>query len=297
MNKNYTDVGIIGAGPSGMAAALQLRRYGIKFLLFGNDKELLRNAWQVENYLGFTENKSGVELLQSFRQHLQQHDIESITEEVNNINYEPEKSLFVIKTSKSVYCVRILVVASGTKPNNGSPMKKVPISLRHNVFYEVFPLLKKRNKIIAIIGAGDAAFDFALNLAERNKVFIINRQNSIKALPALVNLATQNSNITYKENCSLRKITRGNKKMLSLTFANEQDVFALQADYLIAAIGRVPQKDFYSKNLLTDEEKLISNGILYLVGDVQGHVYRQVSIATASGIKAAMQICERLRDK
>ncbi len=297
MDKNYTDVGIIGAGPSGMATALQLRRYGIEFLFFerSNDKGLLKNAWRVENYLGFTKGKSGLELLQNFRQHLQQYNIESITEEVNNINYQWGKRLFAIKTNKSVYYTKFLVVASGTKPNSDSLLKKVSISLRNNIFYEVFPLLEKHNKTIAIIGAGDAAFDFALNLAEQNKIFIINRQCAIKASPVLVDLVTQKQNIIYKENYSLQKVSPGEEKDLLLIFTNNQNIFELQVDYLIAAIGRTPQKDFYLKNLLINEKKLISNSLLYLVGDVQGQIYRQVSIATASGIKAAMQIYEQLK--
>lgn len=299
MNKNYSDVGIIGAGPSGMAAALQLRRYGIEFFLLekSDDKGLLKNAWRVENYLGFKKGKSGPELLQNFRQHLQQYNIKSITEEVNNIDYQWGKKIFVIQTDKSIYYAKFLVVASGTKPNSDSLLEKVPRSLRNNIFCEVFPLLKERNKIIAIIGAGDAAFDFALNLAEQNKVYVINRSNDIKASPALANLLTGKQNIVYKENYSLQKISSSTERTLLLTFTGKQDIFELYTDFLIAAFGRTPQKDFYSKSLLNKEKELISTGVLYLVGDVHGEVYRQVSIATASGIKAVMQIYERLRDK
>jgi len=48
-------VAIIGAGPAGIATAIQLRRYGINPLLFEKEKVggLLRNANLVENYPGF----------------------------------------------------------------------------------------------------------------------------------------------------------------------------------------------------------------------------------------------------
>ncbi|KPJ68108.1 MAG: hypothetical protein AMJ43_01505 [Coxiella sp. DG_40] len=297
MNKNYTEVAIVGAGPSGMAAALQLRRYGIEFLFFekGDDKGLLKNAWRVENYLGFTGGKSGLGLLRNFRKHLHQYGVKPVIEEVSTINYESGTSLFVIRTNKSIYYAKFLVIASGTKPSGDSLLKNIPESLRNNIFYEVFQLLKMHDKTIAIIGAGDAAFDFALNLAERNEVFVINRNSDVKALPILVNLVMQHQNVIYKENYSLQKVSSGDEKALLLTFTCNQSIFELQADYLIAAIGRTPQKDFYSRNLLKNEKKLMSMGVLYLVGDVQGQVYRQVSIATANGIKAAMQVYERLK--
>ena len=49
-------VAIIGAGPAGLAAAIQLKRYGIDALLLQGVEAvggLLRNANLVENYPGF----------------------------------------------------------------------------------------------------------------------------------------------------------------------------------------------------------------------------------------------------
>ena len=48
-------VAVVGAGPAGMAAALQLQRFGIEAVLFEAQSKTgspLKNAWLVENYLG-----------------------------------------------------------------------------------------------------------------------------------------------------------------------------------------------------------------------------------------------------
>ena len=49
------EVIIIGAGPAGMTAAIQLKRYGIPFVLLEKERVggLLWNANLVENYPGF----------------------------------------------------------------------------------------------------------------------------------------------------------------------------------------------------------------------------------------------------
>ena len=59
------DLAIIGGGPAGIAAAIQLKRYGSNPLLIEKDElgGSLLNANLVENYLGFPKgigiNKSG----------------------------------------------------------------------------------------------------------------------------------------------------------------------------------------------------------------------------------------------
>ena len=67
MNK-VEGVTIIGAGPAGIAAAIQLKRYGITPLLLEKNMlgGLLRNANLVENYPGFPVGISGLHLTSLF---------------------------------------------------------------------------------------------------------------------------------------------------------------------------------------------------------------------------------------
>ena len=60
------EVIIIGAGPAGIAAAIQLKRFGIKALIFEKDRigGLLRNANRIENYPGFPEGISGIRFVE-----------------------------------------------------------------------------------------------------------------------------------------------------------------------------------------------------------------------------------------
>jgi thioredoxin reductase len=60
-------VAIIGAGPAGIATAIQLKRYEIAPIIFEKARigGLLLNANLVENYPGFPEGISGITLVKT----------------------------------------------------------------------------------------------------------------------------------------------------------------------------------------------------------------------------------------
>ena len=87
---NVEHVTIIGAGPAGIATALQLKRYGITPIILEKNTigGLLRNAHLVENYPGFPKGISGVNLVRLFRKHLERAAITIFPEEVINLDIE-----------------------------------------------------------------------------------------------------------------------------------------------------------------------------------------------------------------
>jgi len=232
--------------------------------------------------------------LQMFRQTLAKNKIKTVNAKVEALNYDLKSHLFTIKTRNKKYMVNYAIVAAGTNPKTLSLIEKAKIHIKPYLFYEAFPLLKERRKTILIIGAGDVAFDNALNLAKHNKVIICNRGNHNSALPILITQALNHKNITYYPNYKLQSIAVGASKNLDCIFANGQKHVNLNADYLIAAVGRVPQKDFYTDKLKLFERQLIRSSKLFLTGDVKNNIYRQVAIAVGDGILAAMRISHDL---
>ncbi|MBU0744332.1 MAG: NAD(P)/FAD-dependent oxidoreductase [Gammaproteobacteria bacterium] len=286
---------IVGAGPAGMAAALQLKRFGIDPILLEHDANgsLLKNAWRIENYLGFYPGISGVDLLQRFRDHLRRNKIKKICADVEALAYNPKTQLFRAKAHNKVYTADYVIVASGTKPKLLS--HRLRSVIKHNVYYEAFFLLKKHKKTIVIIGAGDAAFDYAINLSKSNNVIICNRSKHANALPTLIDQAAKIHHITYLTQHKLKGITPVTaKKKPGFLFSNLGKNVYINADYLLVAIGRIPQKDFYSKGLAVLERSLMKSGRLFLVGDVKNKIYRQVGIAIGDGIKVAMTLSHNL---
>lgn len=290
---NKSTVAIIGAGPAGMAAALQLKHYGIDFIVCDKNLDsgsLLYNAWQVENLLGFAP-MSGRELLTHFRKELQDKAINILTQEVTHVNYSSSEHQFILHTLEEQYLADYVIVASGTQTKPLPWLSDTPKNLQHLFHTEVKPLLSERNKTIVIIGAGDAAFDFAISLAERNnEIHIKNKSFEIKALQKLQDKVREKDNIFYSANCSLQAISAGDEKELKCEFANAGKNLYVETDYLIAAIGRIPQCNYLTDMTMQLQNNLLLQGKLYFAGDVKNNNLRQVAIAIGDGISAAMQI-------
>ncbi|MBN2206144.1 MAG: NAD(P)/FAD-dependent oxidoreductase [Candidatus Aminicenantes bacterium] len=288
MSTETADVLIIGAGPAGIAAAVQLRRYGLSLALLEREAVggLLRNAGLVENYPGFPDGIPGPSLAALFENHLQRFGVRVTFDEVLRLDYEDG---WRVGTTQAEYRPEVVIVASGTKPK---PVPvPVPEGAQERVFSEVRPLADVRGKAVAIVGAGDAAFDYALNLAGRgNAVTILNRGCEASCLPLLRERASAKPNISYRDRISLRRVEvdapRGGLKLVA-------DRFSLSADYLLFAVGRRPRLDFLADNVKRQARRLVRSGRLYFVGDVHNGRFRQAAIAAGEGLRAALRTCAR----
>lgn len=282
MRTNEITVAIIGAGPAGCAAAIQLTRFGYDVYLFEKDQigGLLMNAHLVENYLGFPSGVSGPMLCAQMKKHLANARVEVTNEEVLSVDYVNETFSIQLK-DKEIFSQHCLI-ATGTEPIIDKSIE-IPEDCQGKVFYEVKDIAGVAEKQIGIIGAGDAAFDYAINLSLRNKVNILNRSDTIKALSPLIKEAKSIKNISYIKNISLINIISKNDKLLLNCRWNEL-LIEKEYDLLLFAIGRKAQKPEIS-------ESAQNSGHLFLIGDVsQTGSIRQASIASGNGIEIAMKI-------
>ena len=293
---NIEDVIIIGAGPGGLATALQLKRFGINPLVFEQEQigGLLNNANLVENYPGFPGGVPGPMLVQLFKDQVQDLSIKIIPAEVEELNHLENK--FRVTTPQRVYQSQTVVIATGTKPRIFSDIE-IPVDLQDRVFYEVYPLLDFHGQRIAIIGAGDAAFDYALNLGKSNDILILNRGEQTSCLPLLWERAQRSPRIQYFQNTRVSKLSTTPDRKMALECSTPTGEDILKVDILVGAIGRDPQLDFVSGQFAEKAIQLEGSGDLYYVGDVVNGLCRQSAIAVGDGIFTAMKIYGRLKEK
>ncbi|MGI6404565.1 MAG: NAD(P)/FAD-dependent oxidoreductase [Oscillospiraceae bacterium] len=164
---NRYDCIIVGSGPAGLEAAVNLSIRGKSFLLFGNDNLSIKleTAPRIDNYLGLP-GISGRELQRRYREHLASMNIQLQTEQVNLVY--PMGDYFSVATNKDTYQASTVILATGT-----SPVKLLPGEERllgRGVGYCATcdaPLY--RGKTVAVVGWSDEAVLEANFVAELAK--------------------------------------------------------------------------------------------------------------------------------
>lgn len=286
--KAIKDIVIVGAGPAGIACAIQLKRFGIYPYIIEKNKigGLAQNAHLIENYPGFPAGISGSKFVESLNKQAKKSGIVVRSGNVKKINYK--NNIFEIKIDNNVIYSNILVVASGTVPKkiNIKGLAKIPAS---KIYYEIAPIINLlRNKEVAIIGSGDVSFDYSLSLGKYNNVVIIYRKKGPSCLQILNERIKKNKIFCYK-NTKLLRVEKNSNKIILECMANDKK-FNVSSDYLVVAIGRKPNTGFIPEDL---KRKKTKN--LYFIGDAAHIEKRQIGIAVGDGITAAMEIRKRMQ--
>jgi thioredoxin reductase (NADPH) len=298
--KEY-EAAVIGGGPAGITAAVQLARSDWKVVLFEPEQlgGLLLNANLVENYPSGIGPVPGRELAGMFRSHLERFNVDTKQEKIDDISISDDLRID-LKAHSQTHSVRAVIIATGTIPK--------PILLpglenvkSNQICYDIKDLKPlPENKKFVVVGGGDAAFDYALQLARnKNKGTILVRNKEPNCLKLLERRVSEKSAlIEVKLDADVEKIeNEAGSEKVNIYYKSESGGGKLKSDNLLVAIGRTPN-DLLIKRLsekLTNSIRTELNGKtnipgLYLAGDIIGGSYRQVGIAVGSGLRTAMMV-------
>lgn len=113
MANQIYDVIVLGAGASGLSAALLLGDKNISTLVIGDGRSQMNMAW-VENYLGFEEALVGGSILEIGRKQVAKRGIEIVDDKVVEIVHSEAE--IRISTETGTYLTKQLILASGQGP-------------------------------------------------------------------------------------------------------------------------------------------------------------------------------------
>ena len=111
------DVIVVGAGPTGLAAGVQLGLFGLDTLVLETKEEaggIAARATSFENYPGFPDKISGKELMKRMTRQAVNSGVELHTsEEVIDLSLRGRDT--VVKTNRGVYSAKALILACGSE--------------------------------------------------------------------------------------------------------------------------------------------------------------------------------------
>jgi len=295
---------IIGGGPAGLTAGIYAKRAGIDAILIEKALPggLITTTELVENYPGFPEGVSGIDLGQKLEDQAKKNGLDIIFGKA--VRIEVNKGHKVVFTEENSYSTKTVIIATGSEPKKlGVPGEEDFIG--KGVSYCATcdgPFYKDKN--IAVVGGGNGALEEALFLTKFAKlVTIIHRRKDLRADKMLIDRAASNPKIFMKLDTLVDEI-KGDEKVrsLKLTDTSSNKKSSMNVDGVFIYAGLMPNTDFVKENIKLDDnghiitdEKLATNipGI-YAAGDVRKKILRQVVTSVADGAIALNSVKEYL---
>ncbi len=291
------DTIIIGSGPAGMTAAIYAARREMKALVIG--KQLGGQvAWasEIENYPGF-KSISNFELIERMRDQVTSLGVEIKNDEVKKINQEKDNN-FTVFTEKNKFQTKTVILAIGLSPRRlaipgEEELGGKGVSYCANCDGPIF-----KEKTVAVVGGGNAAFDAAEILSKIAKqVYLIHRSEQFKAFEAVIEEVKSRKNIEMVLNSAVKEIS-GKDKVEKIKIFNNQtkEEKEIKVDGIFIEIGRLANtdliKDLVDRNkynqIEVDQKFQTKTEGLFAAGDVVAGEFKQITIACGQATSAAL---------
>jgi len=299
---------IIGGGPAGITAGIYAARYRLKTLMITKDfgGQITKKAVPIENYPAFKEI-SGIELIRKFKEHLDKFKIDIEMDSV--IKIERTNGNFQVFTqNQRQFESKTVIIASGADPR---PLK-VPGEnefVGRGVSYCVTcdsPLFK--NKIVAVIGGGNAGFEAAIALARwAKKIYVLEYGERVVADIQNQELARKTKKVEIITNAALKEI-KGDKFVNSIIYEDRKtgQEKKLEVEGVFVEIGSQPASAFAKDLVELNERGEIKVDFetfqtktpgLFATGDVNVGKFKQIVTACGEGAKAALAAYDYLQEQ
>lgn len=310
------DLIIIGGGPTAMSAGIYAARKKLKTLLLARELggQQMIEGYLIENYLGYSKIP-GIELVQKFTEHLKKFDKKisagnydlKIKEGEAVFKIEKKDNKILVFTEKGQYEAKALIIATGKRQRILDVPGARQFEGKGITYCATCDAPLFRDKIVAVVGAGDAGQDTAWQLTQyAKKVYIINKYPELRGS----NIALQEKLKASKKveiiGSVLPKEVVGDKFFRELIYFNleTKKEGRIKIDGIFVEIGSIPVTDFLNGLLeLNQKGEIIidhktcatSTDGIFAAGDVTDVPYKQIIISAGEGAKAALSAYEYLK--
>ncbi len=297
MNKEY-EVVIIGGGPAGLTAGLYTSRARLSSLLIekGVVGGLVASAGQVENFPGFPDGISGLELGELMHQQASKYGLETISAEVTGIKLQGEQK--VITTTEGNLNSQAIIIASGSERQKLGIPGEVEFTGKGVSYCATCDACFFIDKPVAVVGGGNAALNEALDLVKfASRVTIIHRRNQLRATRILQERAFAEPKIEVQWNTVVDEIEGadvvGRLKLRDI-ITGEKSTLLVAGVFI--SVGLKPNTDYLkgilpldaTGHIITNERMETEIAGILVAGDVRHDSARQAITAAGDGATAAI---------
>ena len=292
---------ILGTGPAGLTAAIYCARARLSPVVVEGMQPggQLTTTTHVENFPGFPDGISGLELVTAMRAQAEKFGSKILQGDVQSSELNPG-ALRVTLTDGTVLNPASLIIATGATAQY-LDLESARRLIGHGVsgcatcdgfFY--------RDRPVAVVGGGDSAMEEALFLTRfASKVTLIHRRDTFRASKIMVDRVLADRKIEVAWNSVVDEVLDGGTNMVTgvrLRDVNSGVLRDLAVDGLFMGIGHTPNTVPFRGQLEMDEKGYIvtqntqtSVEGVFAAGDVQDSSYRQAVTAVGSGCMAALE--------
>ena len=296
------DVLIIGAGPAGLTAGVYCARKMLKTVIVSeNIGGQAIESWAIENYMGYR-MVTGDDLMRKFEEQARE----------NNIRLELDRVLTLDRTGNDFLAntfaglgirARSVILAQGKHPKSlGIEGEGRYLGRGLSVCATCDgPLF--RDKIVAVVGAGNSALQTALEMSRIAKEVHLIVRSTLKCDESYTKRYESVKNIITHMNATISKL-QGNNVLTGITIKDRSSgqETDLVLDGVFLQIGWIPNTDFLEGlvNMNDDKEVIIDIDCktsvpgIFAAGDVTNIKTKQIITAAGEGAKAALSAHEYL---
>lgn len=299
------DVIIIGAGPAGLSAAIYAMRARLDTLVLeqaGPGGQVL-TTYEVDNYPALP-GISGYDLGMKMKEHAVHLGAQIVSEEVREIIWE--ESSKCVKTDKTVYETKTLIIASGAVHAKLGLKDEERLSGMGVSYCATCDGAFYRDRVTAVVGGGDVALEDAIFLARLcKKVYLIHRRHELRGARSLQEtlLALPNVEVLWD---SVVTSIQGEDEVEGIAVENllSREITEYPIDGIFIAVGIRPVSQIFDGLIDLDEAGYIIAGEdtktsrkgIFAAGDVRTKPLRQIVTAAADGANAVYGVQEYLRE-
>ena len=316
------DVAIVGSGPSGLSAAVNLGSEGMRVLLVEPSIGQAGSSPMIRNYLGFPSGLSGAELLRRAWQQAWMFGVQArIGRGAKDLRANGDERVVLLDDGSEARARAIVLAMGASYRRIGIP--SVEALVGRGVFYGAGATEAQAmtGASVAVVGGGNSAAQSAIHLARyADRVTLLARGSSLTAGVSeyLIEQLDDLANVEVRLNSEIAE-ARDGQWLRSLMIRDNASgtVAEREATGLFLVIGAEPRTEWLPTGIARDDRGFVLTGEdappvdipghvrlplettmpgVFAIGDVRHGSIKRVAAAVGEGATASPQVKQYVSD-